>query len=77
MAPYNYKEPSGIAAVGECCTTQHVAAGSGVSEHGNFHDHARAEEGGGRKKLELLGHSSGSRNAAGSSDMFQRGEQAT
>ena len=31
----------------------------------------------GRKELELLGQSSAARNAAGSSDVFQRGEQAT
>ena len=31
----------------------------------------------GRKELELLGQSSGARSAAGGSDMFQRGEQAT
>ena len=30
-----------------------------------------------RKELELLGQSSAARNAAGSSDVFQRGEQAT
>ena len=31
----------------------------------------------GRKELELLGQSSAARNAVGSSDVFQRGEQAT
>ena len=31
----------------------------------------------GRKELELLGQSSAARNAAGSNDVFQRGEQAT
>jgi hypothetical protein len=31
----------------------------------------------GRKELQLLGQSSAARNAAGSSDMFQGGEQAT
>ena len=31
----------------------------------------------GRKELELLGQSSAARNAAGGSDVFQRGEQAT
>ena len=31
----------------------------------------------GRKELELLGQSSGARNAAGGNDVFQRGEQAT
>jgi hypothetical protein len=31
----------------------------------------------GRKELELLGQSSDARAAAGSSDVFQRGEQAT
>ena len=31
----------------------------------------------GRKELELLGQSSAARNAAGSSDVFQGGEQAT
>jgi hypothetical protein len=31
----------------------------------------------GRKELELLGQSSVARNAAGSGDVFQRGEQAT
>ena len=31
----------------------------------------------GRKELELLGQSSAARAAAGSSDVFQRGEQAT
>ena len=31
----------------------------------------------GRKELELLGQSSGARSAAGGSDVFQRGEQAT
>jgi hypothetical protein len=31
----------------------------------------------GRKEVELLGQSSAARNAVGSSDVFQRGEQAT
>ena len=39
--------------------------------------HVEVKKEAGRKELELLGQSSAARNAAGGSDVFQRGEQAT